>query len=115
MQMEIKKLENREKVTCLKLVGSLDLSGVQQVKAEFARLASDGNPVLLDMSELNFIASCGMQMVLTAVKPMDAAGLKMAALNPQSMVKTAWEIAGMKIIVPVFADRTAALEFLGIK
>lgn len=113
--MEVRKLESRDKVTCLKLTGSLDLSGVQQVKAEFARLASDGNPVLLDMSELNFIASCGMQMVLAAVKLMDASGLKMAALNPQPMVKAAWEIAGMKIIVPVFADQAAALEFLGIK
>ncbi|MHB9138451.1 MAG: STAS domain-containing protein [Victivallaceae bacterium] len=113
--MEIKKLESQDKLTCLKLVGSLDLGGVQEVKAEFARLTSDGNQVLLDMSDLTFIASCGMQMVLSAVKPMDAAGLKMAALNPRPMVKTAWEIAGMKIIVPVFADRTAALEFLGIK
>jgi anti-anti-sigma factor len=113
--MEIKKIEDRNKVTCLKLAGSLDLSGVQEVKAEFARLTSEGNPVLLDMSDLTFIASCGMQMVLSAVKPMAAAGLKMAALNPQPMVKTAWEIAGMKIIVPVFADRAAALDFLGIK
>lgn len=113
--MEIKKIEVQDKVICLKLTGSLDLSGVQEVKAEFARLTSGGKHVLLDMSDLTFIASCGMQMVLSAVKPMDAASLKMAGFNPHPMVKTAWEIAGMKIIVPVFADRAAALDFLGIK
>ncbi|MFA6102429.1 MAG: anti-sigma factor antagonist [Victivallaceae bacterium] len=113
--MEIEQLNIDDKLTCLALAGSLDMGSVMEVKAEFARLASSGKPVLLDMSDLTFIASCGMQMVLAALKRINPSGLKMAVLNPQPMVKTAWEIAGMAIIVPVFTNQAAAFEYLKIK
>ena len=113
--MEIKQLNIDDKLTCLALAGSLDMGSVMAIKPEFARLAASGKPVLLEMSGVTFIASCGMQMALGALKQMNAYGLKMAALNPQPMVKTAWEIAGMAIIVPIFTDQTAALEYLKVK
>jgi anti-anti-sigma factor len=113
--MEIKQLNIDDKLTCLALTGSLDLGSVMAVKSEFARLAASGKPVLLEMSGVTFIASCGMQMVLSALKRMNTAELKMAVLNPQPMVKTAWEIAGMMIVVPVFTDQASALEYLNIK
>jgi anti-anti-sigma factor len=113
--MEIRQLNIDDGLTCLALAGSLDLGSVLEVKSEFARLVSSGKPVLLEMSGLTFIASCGMQMILAALKQINASGLKMAALNPQPMVKTSWEIAGMMLVVPVFTDQAAALEYLKIK
>ncbi|MEI8248559.1 MAG: anti-sigma factor antagonist [Lentisphaerota bacterium] len=113
--MEIRQFNIDDKFTCLALAGSLDMGSVMGIKPEFSRLASSGKPVLLEMSGVTFIASCGMQMVLGALKQMNASGLKMAVLNPQPMVKTAWEIAGMAIIIPIFTDHGAALEYLKLK
>ena len=113
--MEIKQLNIDDKLTCLALAGSLDMGSVMAIKPEFARLAASGKPVLLEMSGVTFIASCGMQMVLAALKQMNTSGLKMAVFKPQPMVTTAWEIAGMAIIVPIFTDQTAALEYLKVK
>lgn len=110
--MEIKQLKLDDKLTCVVLSGSLDIGGVMEIKPEFVRLASGGKPLLLDMADLTFIASCGMQMILAALKQMNPSGLKIAALNPQPMVKTVWEIAGMIIVVPVFTDQAAALKYL---
>ena len=67
--MEIKQLNIDDKLTCLALAGSLDMGSVMAIKPEFARLAASGKPVLLEMSGVTFIASCGNVQVTVVPFP----------------------------------------------
>jgi anti-anti-sigma factor len=54
--------------------GELDLASAEDVAARLADLRAAGEPVLLDLDELDFMDSSGLRMVLNAAEASDATG-----------------------------------------
>ncbi|MBK6741765.1 MAG: STAS domain-containing protein [Hydrogenophilales bacterium] len=95
------------------LRGRLDLKGSGEIDLRFTSLtATDASNVLVDMSEVEFIASIGMRLLLTCAKAKAARGGKLALYGLQPMVAEALETAGIDSLIPLYADAPAALAGL---
>lgn len=110
--MELKKINIGKEFTLLALSGVLDISGVQDVEMEFSEQTASGQSTIIDLSEVSFIASLGMRMVLSSAKKLNASGEKMILLSPQSLVRLALETAGLESIIPIVNDFDEAVKLI---
>jgi anti-sigma B factor antagonist len=111
MELEIK--NQRDQITHLVLRGRLDTAGVGDVELKFTgHTVPRAKPLLLDMSEVTFVASLGLRMLLTVAKALDRRGAKTVLLNPQPAVREVLSLSGFDQLTPVYNDEETALAFL---
>jgi anti-anti-sigma factor len=67
---------------------------------------------MVDMSEVSFVASIGMRTLLSSAKALAKKGGKMVLLNPVGPVWDSLSTAGIDALVPIHADRDAAIADL---
>lgn len=83
----------------LKVIGRLDTNTSPQLQDE---LALDGiKEVVFDLSQLDYMSSAGLRVLLTAQKAMLAAGGRMTVRNPNAMVKGVFDITGCSDIFTI--------------
>ena len=96
MQTE-KKLEDGK--LAIKVIGRLDTNTSPDLEAE---LQLDGvMEVAFDLSELEYISSAGLRILLTVQKTMMSCGGKMTVANPNATVKGVFDITGMSDIFTI--------------
>ena len=111
MELEIK--NQSDQITHLALRGRLDTAGVGQVELRFtAHTVPRAKPLLVDMSEVTYIASLGLRMLLTVAKALNLRGVKMVLLSPQPAVQQVLSLSGFDQLIPVRNDEGTALAFL---
>ena len=110
--MKLTQLESTEKVMNLLLSGSLDITGVRDIEMDFSRLASGEQAVVIDFSGVNFIASLGMRMLLSAAKKLDTENNKLVLHSVPPLVETALTTAGLATILPIVKDEPDAISLL---
>lgn len=110
--MKLTQLESNDKVTNLLLSGALDITGVRDIEMDFSRLASGEQNVVIDFSGVNFIASLGMRMLLSAAKKLDNENNKLILHSVPPLVETALHTAGLATIMPIVKDQPDAINFL---
>jgi anti-sigma B factor antagonist len=111
MELEIK--NQSDQITHLALRGRLDTTGVDEVELKFtSHTVPRGKPLLLDMSEVTFLSSLGMRMLLTVAKALDRRGAKTVLLSPQPAVRQVLSLSGFDQLMPVHTDEGTALAFL---
>lgn len=101
--MKIKSAVETCNCQIITLVGNLDLTGVEAIEMEFAKLLSKEQHLLIDMTEVDFIASMGIRMLLTGAKKLNRRNLKLVLGAPNECVKEALEITNISSIIPCFA------------
>jgi anti-sigma B factor antagonist len=69
-------------------------------------------PLLLDISDVTFLASLGLRMLLTVAKALDRRGAKTVLLSPQPAVREVLKLSGFDQLMPVHNDEETALAFL---
>lgn len=112
--MEMQELKNTGDTIVLKLVGRLDLAGVGQVEGAFKQKAADaGMGLLLDCSQLSFLASLGMRMLMMAAKTMQGKSGKVVIITPQEEVENALRMSGLDQVIPIVENEAAGLALLG--
>ena len=78
------------------LLGELDMSTAPQLREELLRLASDGaTMVTVDLSELAFVDSTGLSVLITALKRIRQQGGEMALRSPTPATRRVLEITGL--------------------
>jgi anti-anti-sigma factor len=111
MELSVENLESGHR--CVKLAGRLDLKGTQEVDAQFTEeTGAKKEAVLVDLSNVTYIASIGIRMFLSNIKQLRAANVKMVILKPQKMVEEVLKLAGVDAIIPIEHDQAAAVEIL---
>jgi anti-anti-sigma factor len=111
MQLEISNLESGIKQA--KLIGRLDLKGANEIDNQFSFATSSGKtPVLVDLSEVDFLASIGMRMLISNARALERRGSKMVLLKPTPLVKEALVTAGFDQIIPISDDFDEACVIL---
>jgi anti-sigma B factor antagonist len=110
MEWSIVDLENGlAKVT---LSGRMDLQGSMLIDPVFAGIAAEKSRVVVDMSDVTFLASLGLRAILVSCKALAAKGGNLVLLNPQPVVENVLNISGISSIIPVVADMGAAETIL---
>ena len=92
MTTNIEKLEDKYLVT---LKGELDTAAAAEVENVLQPLYnSDGKDVIIDCSELEYIASSGLRILIGILKGAKASGSKVVLKNMNDDIKSVFKLTG---------------------
>lgn len=95
------------------LVGRLDTAGVSQIEARFsAGIAPAGKSTILDLTEVEFLASLGVRMLISTARSLSAKGGKLVMFGANPAVLDTVEAMGFAEIVPLLQSEAEAIAFL---
>ena len=107
MNLQFNELENG--IRLIKFIGALDLTGSYGIEVEFVRQCQGDNVrMLVDLSEVEYISSIGVHMLVNAANSIARRGGKIALLNPQRDVMDVLEMIGIPQIIPIYSDLESA-------
>jgi anti-sigma B factor antagonist len=93
----------------LTMVGRLDIEGVTKIEDKFAfAVMTETAPVLVDLSQVNFIVSIGIRMLLMGAKALQRRGGRLVLYKPQPLVGETLATAGIDLLIPTYDDFDAA-------
>jgi anti-sigma B factor antagonist len=104
------KSEQIDDVLVIELPPRLDAVGVAALEGELAEtIASHRGKVLADMSQVNFVASLALRMLLTSLKSVQPLGgdLRLAGLQPQ--IAEVFRKSRFDTLFKIYPDRESAL------
>ena len=97
-------------------VGQIDHPNAEQLKHALAPILDAGSPgrcaLVLDFSNVDYISSMGLRILLMAAKQVRARGGRIAVAALQPVVKEIFEIARFNHVLEFFPDVRAALAQL---
>ena len=109
--MKLNYSELEKGIKYIQLEGRLDLPGVMEIELKFtAYAASEKAGVVVDLSQVPFLASIGIRMLVSSAKAVQKRGGKLVLLNPQPLVAEMLTNAGINMIIPVYTDLTEACQ-----
>jgi anti-sigma B factor antagonist len=101
MELHYKELEN--KIRLIKMIGRLDITGVSAIENKFTGYCAGENPrVLVDLSDIKFLASIGIRLLILNAKSISGRGGRMVLINPSQEVRSILEITGVPAIIPIY-------------
>jgi anti-anti-sigma factor len=110
MQINFDQVENIKKVT---LVGRLDTAGVSQIEARFsAGIVPSGKSAILDLTEVEFLASLGVRMLISTARALSSKGGRLVMYGANPAVSDTIEAMGFAEIVPVTQSEAEAIAYL---
>lgn len=96
-------------VVCIALRGRLDIEGTHAVEPGFSYLTTvKADRFVIDLDGLDFLASIGIRLILTAARAQAARGGRMVLAAPQPLVRKVLVNAGVDQLMSVFDDVEAA-------
>jgi len=104
MNLDVAELENG--ITKVTLSGRLDIEGALKIDNEFNAVVEDKKKVVVDLSEVAFIASLGIRTLITGEKAPANNGGKMVLLNPQPNVERVLRTSRVDTVIPIIEDYT---------
>lgn len=76
--------------------GELDIATAPELEAELRRAeASDASAIVLDLSELDFVSTPGLRLVLEAHERSQANSRRLCLVRPPPQVLRAFEVSGL--------------------
>lgn len=107
MELQYSELENN--IKCIKLIGKLDIIGVGAVETKFAGYCAGENPrVLVDLSEVDFLASIGIRLLTLNARSIASRRGRMVLLGPTPEVRNILEVTGIPAIIPMYEGLESA-------
>lgn len=111
LQMTV--LESAAPVTEVALAGRLDAAGADAIGVRFsAAVASPGRDALVDLSQVNFVASMGMRLLVSTARALQQKQCRLVVHGAPELVLQALQDAALDQIVPCAANRDDALARL---
>jgi len=111
--MKMAAIELPGNVTCIRLSGRLDAQGADQIDVPFtAQVAAVGRDAVIDLSEVSFVASMGIRLLISAARGLGRKGAKMVLFGAQDLVHDVLEQAAIDQIIPVVETEAQALQAL---
>jgi anti-anti-sigma factor len=96
-------------ITNVALRGRLDTLGAEAIDLRFSVIAGAKRAVVVDLSEVEYLASLGIRVLLTSAKAVQRKGGKLAIVVPEGNVLVVLKTAGMEGLIPIFQERDAAV------
>jgi anti-sigma B factor antagonist len=113
--MELQVIREDDDLTHLGIKGRMDIMGLEGVELKFtAHTVSRRKPTLIDLSGVEFIASLGLRLLISAAKGLKRHGAKMVLLNPQPSVENVLTASGFDEIMPISHNYDDAINILRI-
>lgn len=100
-------------VTVAALKGRLDTATAPAAETKLVGLLDGAAKVVCDLSEVHYVSSAGLRVLLKAAKQAKASGGAFAIASPQAPVREVLEISGFDKILALYATRAEAVAGLG--
>jgi anti-sigma B factor antagonist len=99
-----------ERVTRIVLTGRLDTPGVDLIETRFvAGAVPVARHAVVDISRVEFVASMGIRMFVSAARSMGHRQTRMAIYGARPLVRQVLEHAALGELIPIVADEDEAL------
>ena len=111
MELHYRELENN--IRLIKLIGKLDITGVDTIETRFSGYCGGEQPrVVVELSEVEFLASIGIRLLILNAKSVSSRGGRMVLLCPRPEVRSVLEITGIPAIIPIYDGLESAQTIL---
>jgi anti-anti-sigma factor len=108
MDMDVEEIEGG--ITNVVLRGRLDTAGAGAIDLKFNVIAGAKRAVVVDLSNVAFMASLGIRLLVMGAKTITRKGGKLVILSPDENVHAVLKTAGIDQLIPIMFDRSAAIE-----
>ncbi|MGD9781816.1 MAG: STAS domain-containing protein [Kiritimatiellia bacterium] len=106
-------VEKQNQTAIVAARGRLDAAGAPLLETRCKALILEGsNRLLLDLAQVEYVSSAGLRSLLVLAKAVKSAGGALALCGLVPAVRDVMTISGFDNILPLAADRAAALELL---
>jgi anti-anti-sigma factor len=93
--------------------GRVDAATAPELEAQLYELLSQGEAqIVVDMTEVSYISSSGLKVLLAALRQARRQGGNLALCNLQPKVSAVLEMAGFDFVFPIGQDLAAAIRLL---
>jgi anti-anti-sigma factor len=107
LNMQIETLESG--FSLIRLEGRLDMEGVQAIDNRFSfATTTQKATILIDLSEMSFISSLGIRLLMTSGRAQKSRGGQIALIAPSPEVREVLETSGVPYLLPIFDDLPSA-------
>ena len=111
MELQYSELDNN--IRMIKLIGKMDIIGVGQIETKFAGYCGGEKArVIVDLSEVDFLASIGIRLLTLTAKSIASRGGKMVLLSPTAEVQRVLDVTGIPAIIPIYSYLESAETIL---
>jgi anti-anti-sigma factor len=105
IHMNFEYSEFEDGMRLIKLSGKLDIEGTNLVEPQFTlRCQGENAFVLVDLSQVTYLSSIGIPMLINNAKAVAKHGGRLALINPQPNVKSILDITGVLHLIRVYKD-----------
>ncbi|MEO5903257.1 MAG: STAS domain-containing protein [Gemmatimonadaceae bacterium] len=91
------------------IAGSLDSTTSPEAQKALAAVLTNAKKVALDFSDLDYISSAGLRVLLGAAKQLRASGGTLGMFGLNQSVREVFEISGFSAILAVYPSEAQAL------
>lgn len=95
-------------IVLVEVSGRLDVPGALKADPAFAAIADDKMYVIVDLSQLSFLASLGIRTLVSTSKALRAKNGNLVLMAPQASIEQVLSSSGIDTVIPVVKDRSAA-------
>jgi len=96
------------------LSGRLDTANVNQVEVTFTSgIVPKGQHTVVDLTQVTFVASLGIRMLLTVARELSRKGAKFVMYGPTTPVMDIIETTALSEIIPVYTTEADAIAAVG--
>ena len=111
MDLHYKELEGGVRLVTLR--GKLDIHGVSDIEKDLTtHAAGERVALLMDFSQVDYIASIGIRLLLMTAKALKSRGGRMMILGAAPLVEEVLVLSGISQIIPLHADLGSATASL---
>lgn len=112
--MELRYENLSPRVIRVALNGRLDTLGVDQVEVKFnAAVLASGLDTLLDMTEVSFVSSMGIRMLITAARGLRQRQVRMVMFGAQPLVRETLQSMAIDSLIALAGTEDEACAILG--
>ena len=95
-------------ITNVLVSGRMDVQGSLAVDKKFSTIADEKKKVVIDLSQVTFLASLGIRTLIMSCKTLASKGGDMVLLNPQPNVEKVLRTSGVDTVIQIVRDMNAA-------
>jgi anti-sigma B factor antagonist len=107
--MEIQIIDHK-RVSVVSITGRVDGSTAGEFETTLNELTEAGkNNLILDMSEVDFVSSAGLRILVNTRKAVQASGGDIVLASPSDQVIETLDIAGLDVLFQQYPDRETAV------
>jgi anti-anti-sigma factor len=97
-------------VTKANLTGRLDIGGSQEIDLAFSALTGAHRAVIVDLSQVDFVASLGLRLLIVGARTVQRKGGRMVLFRPPIEVEAVLVSSGTDNVVPILRNLDEAIH-----